>query len=188
MKTYWFNFYSLKQIFLLISWGFMQVNNIQPARENDCYFILRAVTFVYLKKFFNLFNLWKISFPKRKKNLFPTFTIHSTQFRSREQEGSNVIKQMCHSCLWAEKNIPLRVITGEHKPGFIRGMIDSLEEAGGMGGLGARFSKWTAKTCTISQQGDWIPTTGSGQHHWGHSTICTGQSQGSATSQFDVLH
>lgn len=37
-----------------------------------------------------------------------------------------------------------------NQPGFISGVMDSLKEA--EGGRGARFSKQTTTTCTISQQ------------------------------------
>lgn len=69
------------------------------------------------------------------------------------EQPSAVIKQVCLSLktrLTEKNDFSTELITGEYKAGFISRMMDSLKEAEGVG-TGARFSKQTTTTCTISQ-------------------------------------
>ena len=88
----------------------------------------------------------------------------------------------CVTGAFENENKKTLVITGENKPGFIGGMIDISEEAGGQ-----RFQSRPLKHAPYpgKEIGFQLQAQGTAE---GHSTICRGQSQGSATSWFDVLH
>lgn len=77
----------------------------------------------------SLFLFWIKRKSKKEQSLFLTF-LSPPCLRAGSRKGLNVIKQM--PLLLVRLNPLLTwVITGENKPGFIRGMIDTLKEAGG---------------------------------------------------------